>query len=128
MTAKAAAAKDKRAKRAKAGKAKGRGRKAPAKPRATWHRLTWCGVRLAVRLTRNCFGYYDHLEVRVLASPEARPIPITDTGYRSHFLPIGEVEEAGGASAYLRVWLEQEACSSAYRRALARWRQLELFG
>ena len=125
-----------------AGRAKGGRRKAsPGKrprPRKThgsrsygprWHRLTWCRVRLAFRYQPNTVGgYYAHLEVRVMASPEGRPIPVTDTGYRSHFMLAEEVEEAGGATAYLRHWLDREAQSAAYQRELARWRQPDLFG
>lgn len=120
----AAKAKPAKSTKAKQGARDGR----PAKSRSTWHRLTWCGVRLAFRYQPTSLGgYYAHLEVRVMASPEGRPIPITDTDYRSRFVFPPEVEEAGGATAYLRHWLDREAKSVAYQRALARWRQPELF-
>jgi uncharacterized membrane-anchored protein len=48
------------------------------------------------------------LEVRVI-EPERAPLPITDTGYRSHFLLAGIVEEAGGPAAYVRCWLDEAA-------------------
>ncbi|MDZ7894373.1 MAG: hypothetical protein U5M50_05040 [Sphingobium sp.] len=39
------------------------------------------------------------------------PIPITETGYRSHFCRKAEVEELGGPVGFIRAWLE-EACHS----------------
>ena len=69
---------------------------------------------------------FSHLEIEV-KSPEGAPLPVTETGYRSHFLSPGLVEEAGGPIAYVGVWLEEEAKSAAWLRAEARWRQLDLF-
>lgn len=44
-------------------------------------------------------------------------IPITETGYRSHFLPDGNVEEHGGPEAYVLAWLDHEADSAAWKNA-----------
>jgi len=129
MTPKSATRKKPRAKPARGKAATGKQRNAPpAKPkrRITKHKLIWQGVALAVSYEPESFASHAHLELRVLA-PEGVPIPVTETGYRSHFLPRGYVEQAGGPVAYVRSWLEREAPSPAYRYALARWRQLELF-
>ncbi|MEA3000859.1 MAG: hypothetical protein QOK17_2692 [Sphingomonadales bacterium] len=122
-----AAAKGKPAKRT--GKAKGPGRKAPARnPRIIRHRLVWQGVTLALRYEprSSCSDEHSLLELKVVR-PQGVPLPITATGNWSHFLPRGEVEEGGGPESYVCRLLDQEAASQAYRHALARWRQLELF-
>lgn len=104
----------------------------PPKPKAriVRQKLDWRGVRLAVTYDPAYFPsvsfYSAHLEILVL-SPEGAPLPITDTGYRSHFIPKAYVEESGGPAAYVTAWLDREASSPAYRRMLARWQQLDLF-
>lgn len=37
------------------------------------------------------------------------PLPITETGHRSHFVPAEEIAQAGGAVAYTLAWLAQAA-------------------
>lgn len=67
-----------------------------------------------------------HLELQVVDPPMA-PLPVTETGYRSHFVPSGVVEEAGGPAVYVSRWLEEEAQRPTWRRVEAAWRQLDLF-
>jgi hypothetical protein len=69
---------------------------------------------------------WSHIELRVV-KPKGRPVPITNTGYLSHFLDETDLKAAGGAVAFFREWLDREADSKAYRKALARWQQLDLF-
>ncbi len=110
------------------GKARAKPRaKAKAKPETIRRKLVWRGVLLAIHYQPKSYGLLAHLELRVIA-PEGAPIPVTDTGYRSHFLYPFWVREAGGPVAYVRQWLDGESRSPAYRRALDRWRQLDLFG
>jgi hypothetical protein len=102
-------------------------------PRVITENLKWRGVDLLIMYKSHAFaavgdagGTTAHLEVRSMGAADL-PLPITDTGYRSHFLPRGEVEKAGGPGLYVRRWLEQEATSASYKRTLDRWRQLDLF-
>jgi hypothetical protein len=67
-----------------------------------------------------------HLELQV-TTPALAPLPVTDTGYRSHFVPVGAVEDAGGPVAFVRAWLDVEASRPMWRRAETAWRQLDLF-
>lgn len=83
----------------------------------------WQGITLLVGYCPSWLGMGTaHIEVR---SP--CPIPITETGYRSHFLHPSHVEMAGGPVAYVLHWLEQEADAPAWRAAQAKARQLSLF-
>lgn len=138
MTAKLKAAKGKAPRKDQARKATKPNRaKAKPKPKAklkprpsvTTERLTWEGAELHIMYKTHAFGEgstHAHLEVRAM-NPLNRPLPITETGYRSHFLPRGCVQEAGGPSLYAKRWLDEAARSPQWKLALARWRQLELF-
>jgi hypothetical protein len=112
--------------------------KAPAvkrrkpKPGSHTEPLTWEGLTLSISYDPQWLpgseGYSGraHLEVRVIA-PERAPLPITDTGYRSHFLLAGIVEGAGGPAAYVRRWLDEAARHPSWPRLRDRWRQYSLF-
>jgi hypothetical protein len=50
-------------------------------------------------------------------------LPFTETGYRSHFLGPGIVEEAGGPAAYVRAWLDHAAQSPKWRKQQTAARQ-----
>lgn len=60
-------------------------------------------------------------------APERAKLPITETGYRSHFLSKGVVEAAGGPTACVTAWLDEAAKSKAWQRHEAESRQLSLF-
>ena len=59
-----------------------------------------------------------HLEVRCV-KPAKAPLPITETGYRSHFTSPDCVEEHGGPVSFVKIWLDSESQS-------AKWKELEL--
>lgn len=96
--------------------------------------LEWRGVRLSVNYepdylssaARGLSFSISHLEIEV-SSPEGAPLPVTETGYRSHFVTPGHVEDAGGPAPFVRRWLDEAARSPVWRRTEARWRQLDLF-
>lgn len=90
-------------------------------------RFTWRGIECSATHTSDYISTgWSHVELRVL-KPKGMPVPITETGYRSHFLDEADIKAAGGPAAFFRAWLEREAASKAYAKALARWRQLDLF-
>lgn len=68
---------------------------------------------------------FDHIELRV---EEGRIIPVTETGYRSHFLPAGIVNEYGGHEGFVRAWLDHEAENSDWKKHEEAARQFSLFG
>lgn len=70
------------------------------------HSITWRGIRIAITYTPEKFGLVDHIE---LDSGDRTPLPVTETGYRSHHIPIGTVAGHGGAVAYVTAWLDHEA-------------------
>lgn len=97
------------------------------KPRVTTRRLVWREVTLRVRHRRDYLTPgTDHIELIVIA-PEGAPVPITDTGYRSHFIGAEELRRSGGPCAFFLAWIEREAKSKAWAKTEFEWRQLELF-
>lgn len=101
--------------------------KSNARPRKSVEKFTWCGVEMSATHSPNYISAgWSHIELRVV-KPKGRPVPITDTGYLSHFLDEADLKVAGGAVAFFRAWLDREADSKAYKAALAKWHQLDLF-
>ena len=78
------------------------------------HNITWRGIALEITFTPEKFGLVDHIEIM---SDGCAPLPVTETGYRSHFIPAGTVAAHDGAIAFVTTWLEHEAartgCSGA---------------
>ena len=54
-------------------------------------------------------------------------LPVTETGYRSHFLPAATVEEFGGPESYVSAWLDHEAKSPDWKKRKDAARQMSLF-
>lgn len=76
------------------------------------HNITWRGIALEITFTANKFGLIDHIEV----SADGRAVlPITETGYRSHFIACGTVAVHGGAIAFVTAWLEHEAAQTGWK-------------
>lgn len=101
--------------------------KTKTRPRKSVEKFTWCGIEMSATHSPNYISAgWSHIELRVL-KPKRRPVPITETGYLSHFLDEADLKAAGGAVAFFRLWLDREVNSKAYHKALARWQQLDLF-
>lgn len=83
------------------------------------HNITWRGIDIEITFTPERFGISDHIELR---SAGRVPLPVTETGYRSNFLPCDHVAEYGGAVAFVTAWLDHEATQTGWIGA-----QLSLF-
>ena len=67
--------------------------------------LPWKGQALTLRWCVQWFGDVTaHLEI---VTDDRSPHPISETGYRSHFVHRQVVEEQGGPEAFVRAWLEE---------------------
>jgi hypothetical protein len=67
-----------------------------------------------------------HLEIESIR-PARAPLPMTETGYRSHFIQPNEVERFGGPEAYVEAWITELAGTAAWHQTDAASRQLALF-
>jgi hypothetical protein len=93
----------------------------------TTHKLIWRDTTCRVKHTPNYLSPgWTHIEITVV-SPKGAPLPITGTGYRSHFLDEELLAAAGGPVAFFQRWIEQEATTKAWAKVEFKWRQLELF-
>ncbi|MDP9592080.1 UNVERIFIED_ORG: hypothetical protein J2W19_004662 [Shinella zoogloeoides] len=67
-----------------------------------------------------------HLTLKTI-QPERCALPVTETGYLSHFTDPVCVEEAGGPLAYVAAELDATARSKKWRQREETLRQLSLF-
>ena len=87
--------------------------------------LTWRGTLIAIRHTPDYLVRgNDHLEVMV-KKPVKAILPITDTGYRSHFLAPDELATEGGPVLFVQSWLEREAATKQWRAKEVKMAQLD---
>lgn len=91
---------------------------ADARSPATEHyALIWRGIEVAVVFQRDWTGLadcsYDHLEV--MSRMPRQPLPMTETGYKSAFVPAGSIDQLGGPLDYVTRWLDHAAKSSAWK-------------
>ena len=86
--------------------------------------ITWQGIEIEITYAEQWYNITDiaHLEIQA-----DEPLPMTETGYRSHFTQAESIEAHGGAVAFVREWLESEAQSPAWQKYLVERQQLSLF-
>lgn len=91
------------------------------------HRFTWQVIEIEAIYEPVSWSGMAHLQIRSIA-PERAPLPITETGYLSHFCEAGEIE-ANGISVVEQViaYLDHEAAKPEWRRYIESSRQLSLF-
>lgn len=91
------------------------------------YRFDWQGITIEATYTPLKWGVTAHLEVQSV-NPAKSPLPITATGYRSHFHTPGTVEALGGdVVAQVVAWLDEEASNADWQAYSANQRQLTLF-
>ena len=89
------------------------------------HQITWQEINIEIKFESEYFRGMAHIEVRSIA-PHHAPLPISRTGYRSHFMPMHQPEEFD-VVGWVVEELDRAAKSKAWRDHLERSRQGELF-
>lgn len=90
-------------------------------------RFRWEGIEIEATYCPVRWGVIAHIEIESI-EPRRAPLPITETGYKSHFHPCGTVEANGGdVVAQIIAWLDEEAAQPHWRAYVAKSRQGELF-
>ena len=97
--------------------------------RYTSHHLEWEGISILVKwcpqwLREDAPYQIAHLE---LHAANREPLPMTATGYRSHFIDREAVEAFGGPVAYVSAWLAEAAAAPEWQAQVQASRQLSLF-
>ena len=95
------------------------------------YHLNWRGISIIVVYTPDFHATptdtYHHCHLEVMSERPRVPLPITETGYRSVFLPGGAVEHAGGPERYATLWLDHAAQSKTWKATERDLRQGSLF-
>jgi len=91
------------------------------------YRFAWQGIEIEAVYEPVKWQMIAHLEIRSI-NPKRAPLPITATGYKSHFYEIGTIEELGGdVVAHAIAWLDEEAQKPAWKAYVEASRQYSLF-
>jgi hypothetical protein len=98
------------------------------------YEIKWQGIAIEVRYTPDWLGMLAggsrygtaHLEIEAVM-PAKTPLPMTETGYKSHFCQPEEIEREGGPAAFAVAWLEAAAQLPQWKAAQRKARQLTLF-
>ena len=91
---------------------------------------SWNGINIEIHYTPVYFKYgtdfcLSHLDIY---SENERPLPITETGYRSHFFHPCELEGYVDIWAYVLAWIEHEAKTNSNWKIIEQnSKQLTLF-
>jgi hypothetical protein len=102
-------------------------------PRTTRYEIDWLNpmthdtVRVRITHQRDYLvSGTDHLSVDSI-KPKKAPLPITATGYLSHFIPALQLVNAGGPVTFITAWLEREAKSKTWQKQASAKIQGDLF-
>jgi len=91
------------------------------------YHFQWRDIEIEAVYTPLKWNVIAHLAIRSI-NPAGAPLPITRTGYRSHFHQPGTIEAHGGdVIAQVTAWLDEEADTPAWLEQEAVSRQSELF-
>lgn len=128
--AKVAAELDRKLGEARAGEREPIGGASPHKSRyeITWRNpVTNEDVRIRITHARDYLATgNDHIEVESIA-PKKAPLPITETGYRSHFLSPLDLINAGGPVTFVEAWIAAECKGKAWTKSATAAAQGDLF-
>lgn len=95
--------------------------------RVAFETIRWQNMAIRIRHVSGWSGTeMDHVEIQTI-EPESAPLPITDTGYRSHFMHGEDLAAHGGPIAFVLAWLEYEAKTEKWRKHVEASKQLSLF-
>jgi hypothetical protein len=104
-----------------------------AAPRKTKYEIDWRNpasgdtVRIRITHARNYLVHgTDHIEVESI-KPKKAPLPITATGFLSHFMPALQLINAGGPVTFVTAWIDHEARSKGWQKQAATKAQGDLF-
>lgn len=96
------------------------------------HHTQWQEIPLEVHfceiwskaVSENYGENFSHLEIH---QPDKIRLPITQTGYLSHFVFASRVNEEGTPVDYVHKWLDEAAKSNEWKEYLRNSKQLTLF-
>lgn len=82
----------------------------------TYFEFEWNSILIALTYHPKKLGVIDHIEIETIDPPRA-PLPITETGYRSHYCQIGDLDDYDQDPVrYMREALDHYAQSPAWKK------------
>ena len=93
------------------------------------YKIRWRGIDIVAGYeVESCCSGFSHLELHSINPPRAK-LPMTETGYKSHFHQAGLIENFydGDVVAFVTQWLNAEAKSKKWRAYIEDAKQLALF-
>jgi hypothetical protein len=91
--------------------------------------INWNGITIRIQWEPQWLnsGTYDvaHLDIESV-NPVRAPLPITETGYLSHFTSSENVNSFGGPAKFILAWLEKAARSREWKKTQETSRQFIL--
>lgn len=94
-------------------------------------RSNWNGIEIEIRWNRNYLVDDDHTHMAHLevlsVKPERAPLPITETGYKSHFTHVAAIDGYDSPEAFVEAWLDHASGKPEWREAQSARAQLSLF-
>lgn len=94
---------------------------------AVWTKeITWHDIKIKILFNESGCGYpiMEHIEIR---TENKQKLPITDTGYLSHFVPWTIIEPYGDAVGFIKAWLDDASTKKSWQKHVKNSRQLTLF-
>lgn len=86
--------------------------------------LIWRGINIEISYNPSWMASYAHLQIQ---SENNKRLPMTETGYRSHFTLAANIEEYGSPIDFVKAWLEHDAKSKEWKAYGIESKQLKLF-
>ncbi|MCE8000998.1 MAG: hypothetical protein HEP70_19310 [Rhodobiaceae bacterium] len=94
------------------------------------HHITWEGIPITIQY---CADWLPNLTIEfamahvTVESNDRQALPITETGFKSHFIPPDHIVDHGGAVAFVEAWLDHDAQSKDWKAHVEAQRQESLF-
>lgn len=94
------------------------------------YELLWQGIEIEIRhcpnwLSPRISGFQtDHMEI---ISKDCQKLPITETGYKSHFIDPEHIKEIGCVVTFVEAWLEDASTNKEWQAQIEANRQGSLF-
>ena len=87
--------------------------------------IIWRDIEVTVKYN-DCYHKCDILHVAHLEIKADVPLPVTETGYKSHFSHPDEIEAYGGAVGFVVAWLDHHAQKAKWIEAEKQRKQYSL--
>ena len=96
------------------------------------YHIVWQGIPITIRHHSNWSNAYEKIQEFCMTHTEiirddGKQLPMTETGYRSHFMDERQFEDYDDVIDYVTRWLDDKAQSKAWKKYIANQNQLKLF-